>query len=782
MQSVRFKKVLRRIGYALLCGFCLAVIVRLLPHPPLKARFDYSTAVYDEQDQLIRLTTADDQRYRLWTPLSEISPYLVNAVLFQEDQWFYWHPGVNLYGLARGAVQTYLLGNSPQGGSTLTMQLARILWRIDSRTLTGKIEQIVRAVQLELQYSKAEILEAYFNFAPYGRNIEGAGTASLIYFNKANSRLNLAEAMTLAILPKNPTAYIRQHNHQLNPALWQARNQLYQRWLTAHPTDRQWQSDFQLNYPLRPLENLPFVAPHLTDQLLQQYPSETQLYTTLNTQLQGLIERITQRYLAQQNRKGVNNVAVLLLNHRNMEVKALIGSGDYLNPQISGQINGTAVKRSYGSTLKPFIYALAFDQGLAHPKTVLKDLPTSFNDYTPENYEGNFLGPVTIEHALIQSRNIPAIDMASKLTSPDLYDLLQQADMPLPKAKSHYGLSLVLGGAELTAQQLAELYAALANQGMWQRLRWLKNGPLSLVKPLFSRESAVMVSDILSKTPRTDIQNKSVIASLPIYWKTGTSNGLRDAWTVGYFGDFTLVVWFGNFNNKTNPHFIGRELATPLFLQLADNIIARYPMMSDIRRDKDLNLKTLEVCAADGNLPNQYCTQRMNTLFIPGKSPIKVSQIYQAFQVERGTDLMACPPFQAAKNEQKVYEIWSTEFERAFAQAGIVKRKPIINPQCPYLQQNQSLQLLTDNHLNITSPQKQREYILTRGEHDHIPLTATTTGEVNTLYWFVNNRYLGDSRPNQPLLWQPQSSGHYQLSVADEKGRSRSIIVRVKFS
>ncbi|HBO39383.1 MAG TPA: penicillin-binding protein 1C, partial [Pasteurellaceae bacterium] len=157
--------------------FCVVVAIRLIPHTPLKDRFTYSTAIYDEQGSLLRLTTAKDEKYRLWTPLNQISPKLIDAVLFQEDEWFYWHFGVNPYGLLRGAWQTYVLGNTPQGGSTLTMQLARVLWNIDSRTMGGKLEQIFRAMQLELQYSKDEILEAYFNFAPYGRNIEGAGTA-----------------------------------------------------------------------------------------------------------------------------------------------------------------------------------------------------------------------------------------------------------------------------------------------------------------------------------------------------------------------------------------------------------------------------------------------------------------------------------------------------------------------------------------------------------------------------------------------------------------------------
>lgn len=779
MKISRKKSISALIFTALFCGLCI-LVTRLLPYPPLKDHFPYSTAIYDENRNLLRLTTAKDEKYRLWVPLEEISPQLIDAVLFQEDDWFYWHLGVNPYGLVRGAWQTYVLGNSPQGGSTITMQLARVLWNIDSRGVFGKIEQIFRAIQLEIRYSKQEILEAYFNFAPYGRNIEGAGTASLIYFNKANNKINLAEAMTLAILPKNPNRYIRHANETLNPALLQARNNLYQRWLEKHPDDKKWQPDFRLNYGLRPLEKLPFLAPHFVDQLLQQYPEKHDIHSTLNLAQQRLIERLTSRYLAQQNIKGIKNAAVLLVDNRNMAVKALVGSGDYFNDRISGQINGTAISRSYGSTLKPFIYALAFDQGLAHGKTVLKDLPTSFGDYQPENYEGNFLGPVSITQALLQSRNIPAIDMAKQL-SPDLYDLLQQANILLPKEKKHYGLSLVLGGAEISMQQLSTLYAALANQGKWRPLRWLTEAPTaSIEKSLFSPESAVMIHDILRQNTRTDVQNKAIKAPLPLYWKTGTSNGLRDAWTAGYFGNYTLIVWFGNFDNQNNPHFVGRKLATPLFLQLADALISAEPQMKDLKKPENLNLKEVSVCAADGQLPNQYCQYQVNTLFIPGKSPIKVSQLYQAFQVIKNSDILACKPY-SDNSEQKIYEMWSSDFQKLFAQAGIMKRSPIVNPQCPYEQQTHALQALYENNPKITSPLIQRDYyIQPQQEQKGIALSAVAAGNVKTLFWFVNNVFMGENPPNQPLFWRPKSAGYYNISVTDDQGKTSSVTISVR--
>ncbi|GJJ79339.1 penicillin-binding protein 1C [Pasteurella canis] len=772
------KKVIFRLFLTVLLLGSVTTIIRLSHYTPLKDYFPYSTAIYDDKNNLLRLTTAKDERYRLWTPLEEISPKLIEAVLFQEDEWFYYHFGVNPYGLIRGAWQTYILNNSPQGGSTITMQLARVLWHIDSRTLVGKAEQILRAIELEIRYSKKEILEAYFNFAPYGRNIEGAGTASLIYFNKSNSQINLAEAMTLAILPKNPNVYIRQHNSQLNPALFKARNQLYHRWLITHPEDKKWHTDFQLSYALRPLEKLPFLAPHFVDQLLQQYPNRPKLISTLNSHLQSLIESITHRYLSQQYQTGINNASVLLVDNETMAVKALIGSGNYFDQRISGQINGTLAKRSYGSTLKPFIYALAFDQGLAHSQTILKDLPTIFSEYQPENYEGNFVGPISVTQALLQSRNIPAIEIASRL-SPDLYDFLQQANITFTKNKAHYGLSLVLGGSELNAQQLASLYAMLANQGIWSPLKFLKEEKSYLKKQLLSKESTIMIHDILRKNIRTDIQNKSIKSNLPLYWKTGTSNGLRDAWTAGYFGRYTLVVWLGNFNNKSNPYLIGRNVATPLFLQLADSIIANEPQMSDIVTE-GANLKEVFVCQADGNLPNQHCPQQVKTLFIPGKSPITVSQLYQPFIVLKNTDILACQPYSDKDIEQKIYEMWSSDFQQLFAQAGVMKRTPIINPACPYEQQNQALQYLYQNNPQITSPLAERDYYISHQiQSEPLILSANVAADVRKVFWFIDNAFISEALPNQPILWQPNSMGSYIISILDDQGRADSVQIKI---
>jgi penicillin-binding protein 1C len=242
-------------------------------------------------------------------------------------------------------------------------------------------------------------------------------------------------------------------------------------------------------------------------------------------------------------------------------------------------------------------------------------------------------------------------------------------------------------------------------------------------------------------------------------------------------------VWFGHFNNKSNPHFIGRRLAAPLFLQLADAIIAQSPTMQDPLSREKLTLKDVPVCAADGNLPNRYCQQLTNTLFIPGKSPIQVSNIYQQLRVRKGTDVLACATDPSEETEQKIYEIWSSDYQKLFAQAGIMKRSPMVNAECPYEQQTQSLQQITHNPLKITSPLENRIYFInTNSVEDHIPLIATTSGEVQHLYWFVNNAYLGESRADETFLWKPTNIGTYQITVVDEAGYRATMNVTVKIT
>jgi penicillin-binding protein 1C len=764
------KITLRRTSLTLLL-FIVSVccIIFFSSKTPLLAGENFSRAVYDEQHQLLRLTLSHDDKYRLFTTLKNISPTLIEATLLQEDQYFYWHGGINPFALLKATWQTYFHQGRRMGASTITMQLARLQFGIHSKTISGKIGQIIRALQLEIFYSKAEILEAYLNLAPFGNNIEGVGAASLIYFGKPANQLTLPEALTLAVIPQNPNQRVPS---QIK--LRDIRNKLFVRWIAIHPSDRRQTALINLPLQMQRAHNLPFIAPHFVNNVLRHTHSQ-QITTTLDSRLQQIIERTTHNYLVSKKALGVNNAAILLVDTRNMGIKALVGSANFFDKTIAGQINGSNVKRSPGSTLKPFIYGLALDQGFIHPNTILKDVPHSFGSYNPENFDYDFMGPIKAKDALTLSRNIPAIYLTDLLTKPTLYQFLESAHVSKLKSARYYGLALALGGAELTMQELTSLYAMLANDGLWQPLRWQTDQAVLPGKQLLSAEASFLVLDMLKATPRLEPTYLITPQPMPVSWKTGTSSGYRDAWSVGVFGPYVLTVWIGNFDNSSNAALVGRTIAAPLLFAIIDAINNQTGSLPHIKKDpSQLNLTHIAVCRASGMLPTHACRDTELTWFIPGKSPIKTDTIFREIAINKTTGLRTCHMNKNTRFES--YEFWPSDLLHIFKQAGIQRRLP------PPFADNCTLH--TDRGLEpqITSPQADLRYVVqSRATHPtFIPFSAVVDADVKTLYWFINESVIGETPRDQPLLWQAQP-GNFVVRVADDHGRTdvKNLIVRV---
>ncbi len=743
------------------------LLLRLWPHAPLSHWLPGSTAVMSRDGQLLRLTLASDERYRLWIPLEQMSPQLVESVQLYEDRWFFWHPGVNPVALVRAAVATYTGGNR-QGGSTLTMQLARLMYRLDTRTPAGKAEQALRAVWLELRYSKHDLLEAYLNFAPYGRNIEGVAAASLIYYGKPADRLTLPEAMTLAVIPQAPNQRAGRGD-----SLTLARQRLLASWIDAgkplSSTDRQL---LTLPVPARQLQHLPFRAPHLVEQVLGEAQREgvppARLTSTIDAGLQQLVERQVQRYLAQVSGRGVHNAVVMLVDTRDMGVRAMVGSADYFNADIAGQVNGTQAKRSPGSTLKPLLYGLALDQGLIHPRSILKDAPTAFGPFQPENFDGRFAGPVNATEALTRSRNVPAVWLANQLRHPNLYDTLQQAGVSQLKSEQHYGLALALGGGELSMQELAGLYAMLASDGQLRPLRLTEDAPKAASGTrLLSPQASFLVLDMLQQNPRPDGLAPARRDGWPIAWKTGTSWGFRDAWTAGVVGNYVLVVWLGNFDSRSNPALVGVEMAAPLFFRIADALPLARPADRPAPRLPPSGLTRVAICADSGDLPNQWCPRTVDSWFIPGKSPIRVSTLHRQVEIDIRTGEVACPPYIAGTTRSEVFEFWPSDLARVFREAGMPRKPPPVN-RCG------AIPAVPDAPPRITSPLRDVVYTLRRDRPDEtIALQATAAADARTLYWFADKALLGSTPARGAgLPWRPDRAGIFALTVVDDLGRS----------
>ena len=790
-----------------------AAILRLVPRAPLAASYSSSIAVRDREHRLLRLTLSDDDKYRLWTPLSGISPNLVAAILLHEDRHFYRHFAINPMALLRDVYVTYVARERRVGGSTIPMQLARLHYRIKSRSLRGKLSQVAHAIYLELRYPKDELLEAYLNLVPFGQNIEGVAAASQIYFGKSVTKLQLPEALTLAVIPQSPLrrgSVVREADPSPvtdagstgTQALLRARAVLYEKWIAAHPAERRDEGLIKLPFALRDTHDLPFRAPHFVEAVLAQARIDgagaakratqdkpgrdrNNQITTLDLPIQQLIEKQIKGYVARNRRIGIENAVAMLIDSRDMSVRAAVGSADFFDAKIEGQVSGFLARRSPGSTLKPFIYALGIDQGAIHPLTMLKDAQLAFGAYSPENFDGRFAGPVSAKEALVRSRNVPALTVAAKLTNPSFYAFLKSAGVARLKSEEHYGLSLVLGGGEVSMEELAALYAMLANRGVLRPLRYRQGDAAVSGVRLLSEESSFMTVEMLKDNPRPgDAETNSLRFTVEPYraaWKTGTSYGFRDAWTAGTLGPYVLVVWIGNFNGEGNPAFVGVSAAAPLFFAIGDALFARLHDLSEPPRPLPNNLTRVPVCAVSGQLPSKFCPQKKNTWFIPGRSPIDTCQIHRPVLIDELTGKQICrsDPSGKRRGRLEVYEFWPSDLLRLFQQAGLPRRTPppAEGPGCDLTAQASQGQPPT-----ITSPLRGVVYTLTAGSglrdndgdrRDSIGLSAITDADASEVFWFVGGSLIGRSKTGQSFLWKlPTSPGKYILRAVDDHGRS----------
>jgi len=760
---------------------------------PILSKISFSKVFYDRHGSLLRVTLSGDQKYRIHTSFQEIDPAFVETVLLQEDRFFYLHPGVNPVALVKAAWDTFAVGRR-RGASTISMQLVRLLEKENTRSLSRKSSQILKALQLELLHSKDEILEAYLNLVPMGGNIEGVSAASLIYFGKAPTKLRLAERLSLALIPQSPS---QRGFHTTSNASedWKTRRSLlFNSWIERHPSDKKQIIEVERELPHQKRHQLPFEAPHFTQELASRYPDKHTFKSSLDLRLQNFIESMTRNYIRGKKDIGLTNTSVMLLNYKTGEVLAYLGSADFADNSISGQVDGIQALRSPGSALKPFVYALALEEGLIHSQSLLRDTPKSFGAFDPENFDQSFLGPLSASDALIHSRNIPAVTLNSELKKVSLYSFLKQQGFYLPRNENYYGLGLTLGGAEVSMENLLRIYAGLARRKALRALNYLStesrfptlSNPQDGSWPI-SPESAWITLDMLSHNPRSKSVNieKWSTQRLNIAWKTGTSSGFRDAWTLGIFGPYALGVWVGNFSGEGNPSFLGRQAAAPLFFELAEGLWKRErfdSLASWNNESPELNIKQSEVCSVSGAFPEPHCPHRKMGWIIPGKSPIAHCSIHHNFLVHQNTGKRACPQSPIGSSYQpKTFEVWPSDLLKAYESFGIHKSPlPSFEESCANLNHEE---LHLGRSPEIVSPRKDVTYALKLSEaaEKHlIPLQAIAEGNSQKLNWFSGREYLGESPADKPLFWKARRGKHL-ITVVDEQGRTESQWLEVKY-
>ena len=523
--------------------------------PPLV--LETSVEVVDRDGALLRPYTVADGRWRLAVEPSAVDPAFVAALLAYEDKRFYQHNGVDARALLRALAQAVVEGRVLSGGSTLTMQVARLLEESGTGQVAGKLRQMRVAWALERRLSKAEILQLYLHLAPYGGNLEGIRAATLSYFGKEPRRLTQAEIALLVAIPQSPEAR-RPDRH---PAAAQtARDRVLAR-AEGDGLISADQASAARTEPV-PANRRPFpaLAPHLADRALRANPEVGRLALTVEIGLQKALEKLAADTLALQGDRL--QVAIVVADHRTGEVLASVGSAAYREDARQGFVDMTEALRSPGSTLKPLVYALAFDEGLAHPETLIDDAPVDFNGYRPQNFDRAFHGRIRLREALQQSLNIPAVLLTEALGPAKLLTALDKAGVAGVIPPGQPGLAVALGGVGVTLRDMVQLYATIARGGVALPLVDVSGAEHGEGQRMISAAAAWQVGDILAGLAPPPGAPANRLA-----YKTGTSYGNRDAWAIGYDGRHVVGVWLGRPDGTPVPGAFGADLAAPVLFQ-----------------------------------------------------------------------------------------------------------------------------------------------------------------------------------------------------------------------
>lgn len=557
--------------------------------------------------------TNAEQKWRFSPDISKLDPMYLQMLIRYEDKRFWSHFGLDPLAMGRAIGQLIINGRITSGGSTITMQLARLL-EPKERTVLSKFIEIFRAFQLEIKYSKKEILQAYLTLAPYGGNTEGIIAASMRYFGKPPYSLSASEAALLVSLPQSPERN-RPDKHPKKSK--KARDKVLQIMQNQHVISR----DYCVNsikdmLPGRAIA-YPRHAAHLSQKLLHRSSSNT-IITTLDSALQIQIEQWAIKK-GESLPKG-STLAILVAENNSSEIKAYIGSHDMFHPKIAGYIDMIPVSRSPGSALKPFIYGLGFEEHIIHPSTHIYDIQTRFGDYTPHNFSRKFRGEVSIAYALQHSLNIPVIKVLHKIGPQKFIDRIEKLASPIQIPKNKATLPIALGGLGISMWQMASLYVALANDGTATPLHYLTGtaAPKKKRKKLLSQEAARMTTAILRKiTPPKGYRNKNEL----IAYKTGTSYGYRDLWAAAYTPQYTVIIWIGKANNAPQLRHTGLELAAPMAFEVFSLIHSFYAPISwpwqpsDIIGQAPLGLKHFNKEITQRYAPLQFVYPRENTKY-----------------------------------------------------------------------------------------------------------------------------------------------------------------------
>jgi len=742
---------------------------------------DFAQLVVDLHGRPLRVFPDADGVWRYPVRVREVSPHYLTALVTYEDRWFYYHPGINPLSLMRAFGQRLKHGRTVSGGSTLTMQVARIL-HPHPRNLMGKTRQMFRALQLEWHFSKQEILTLYLNHAPFGGTVEGVQAASYTYLGKPASQLTHAEAALLAVLPQRPSA-LRPDRHPEQAR--QARDKVLQR--LAHT--RRWTPleihEARQEPVIARFETRPLLAPLLAHRLRESHPRRQVITTTLDSHLQttaqGLVADHIGRFPPQ------TSAAVLILDNTDLAVKAYIGSARFGDETRAGYVDMAQAVRSPGSTLKPFIYGLALDDGLVHAKSLLSDTPQAFDGYRPQNFDSRFMGPVSLSEALQRSLNVPAVQVLAALGPSRWYARMQHAglDLQLPPYDQP-NLSLALGGAGVRLEQLAGTYAALARGGLAAQPRFTADQPLHERRLLSAEAAWIIHHSLRAPLDQSGDLFRHIRSRMPtIAHKTGTSFGYRDAWAIAVTAQYTVAVWIGRPDGTALPHNTGRLSAVPLLYRL----LYLLPSAGWQPPPRPPNVTLATICWPQGTLAQwqspEACHRRHQAWLLDQTAPPTLRDPLQApgetlrpqLRLSAGGRHQLPPGCYAPDAETRTAQLWPPTLEPWLPERWQrTTQLPPPDPRCTPI-------ATAHGRLQLHGIQPGAELSPLTGRTQLPALTLTVTGVQGEAQWYLNGAWLGQtptgSDPAHQWTITVPGPGEQRVAVMDQAGKFDQVRFRV---
>jgi len=739
-----------RYGVLLLSGLFVSFILAdiIIPFRP---DVTYSQVILASDGSILHAYLTPDQKWRMKTGIPDLSTVLQKTIIYKEDKYFYYHFGVNPIAIARAAYINLIRGKRTSGASTITMQVVRLL-HPKQRTYSNKILEMFRALQLELHYSKQEILQLYLSLAPYGSNIEGLKAAAMLYFGQTPQALSLAQVVTLSIIPNNPGLLRPGIN---NPEILKERN----RWLYYFGKKHLFEKSIIAAALGEPLEmerhDAPDYVPHFSRQIALRFTGNPCVETFINRRMQEMLENILFNEVRHTSNMNITNASAIIVENKTGNIVAYVGSSDFTDVGSQGQVDGVQALRSPGSTLKPYLYALAIDQGIITPKMKLYDIPSNFNGYRPENYDQTFRGPVSMEHALEQSLNLPAVKLADQIGIDYFKESLVKAGFSwIGEHRRQLGLSVVLGGCGVKLFELTSLYA--------------ETKPIAI----FSPAAAFMITEILTQLRRPDLPTQfDNTEHMPhIAWKTGTSYGRHDAWSIGFNTDYTVGVWMGNFSGQGVAELNGSDFAAPLLFEIFNAIGGSQKWFAQ-PGGVDFRL----VCAESGLPPDTFCKDQVVDYFIPGISTNqKCRHMKEVFTDPKATISYCTTCLPANGYVSSLYPDFSADLLAYFNAQHIPYRKiPPHNPLCS--------RIYDSNAPAITSLTDGMEYMLVKATKQQLMLGCSAENGVRKVFWYIDNRFYKAAGPSDNLFFTPPA-GNVKISCSDDKGRNSDIRIVVSYN